>query len=91
MKIKYFAKKAGLTDFHTHTMRHKFATDLLEKGANIKAVQALLGHESLNTTEVYLSITNQGLHDAVKLLEDEKEEEPWGIDPTTGRKLPRTY
>ena len=60
-KIRQFAIKAELGDFHTHTMRHKFATDLLERGANIKQVQELLGHENLATTEVYLSITNQGL------------------------------
>jgi integrase len=44
-KIRQFAKKAGLNGFHTHSMRHKFATDLLERGANIKAVQELLGPE----------------------------------------------
>jgi len=93
-KIRQFAKKAGLNGFHTHTMRHKFATDLLEKGANIKVVQELLGHENLATTEVYLSIVDQGLHDAVSLLEKEKEEKdggPWGVDPTTGLKWPKTY
>ena len=91
-KIRQFARKAGLNDFHTHTMRHKFATDLLEKGANIKVVQELLGHENLATTEIYLSLVNQGLHDAVKLLEEEKAEEPWAFDPLhPGRKVPRTY
>jgi site-specific recombinase XerD len=74
-KIRQFAKKAGLVGFHTHTLRHKFATDLLEKGANIKVVQELLGHENLATTEVYLSIVNQSLKDAVRLLDD-REEEP---------------
>jgi integrase/recombinase XerD len=68
-KIRQFARKAGLEDFHTHTMRHKFATDLLERGANIKVVQELLGHENLATTEVYLSVTNQSLKDAVNLLD----------------------
>jgi site-specific recombinase XerD len=68
-KIRQVARKAGLNDFHTHTMRHKFATDLLERGANIKQVQELLGHENLATTEVYLSITDQGLRDAVNLLD----------------------
>jgi integrase/recombinase XerD len=92
MKIKQFAKKAGLNGFHTHTMRHKFATDLLERGVNIKIVQELLGHENLATTEVYLSIVNQSLHDAVNLLEKEKEEEYWAPDPFhPGQKLPRTY
>lgn len=38
-KIRRFAKKAGLAQFHTHSMRHKYATDLLEAGANIRAVQ----------------------------------------------------
>jgi len=70
-KIRQLAKKAGLGDFHTHTMRHKFATDLLEKGANIKVVQELLGHENLATTEAYLSLTDRGLRQAVELLDDE--------------------
>jgi len=71
-KIRQFAKKAGLNGFHTHTMRHKFATDLLERGANIKQLQELLGHENLATTEVYLSITDQGKRDAINLLDQEK-------------------
>jgi len=68
-KIRKYAKKAGLDNFHTHTMRHKFATDLLEKGTNIKVVQELLGHENLDTTQVYLSVTNQSLRDAVNVLD----------------------
>jgi len=75
-KIRQFARKAGLDEFHTHTMRHKFATDLLERGANIKQVQELLGHENLATTEVYLSITNQGLREAVDLLDDKEDIPP---------------
>ncbi|MFC1938284.1 tyrosine-type recombinase/integrase [Chloroflexota bacterium] len=71
-KIRQFAKKAGLDNFHTHTMRHKFATDLLDRGANIKQVQQLLGHENLNTTEIYLSVTDAGLRDAVNLLDGKK-------------------
>lgn len=73
-KVRRLAKKAGLDGFHTHTMRHKFATDLLQKGVNIKLVQELLGHEDLGTTQIYLSLTNQGLHDAIKLLEEEEKE-----------------
>lgn len=71
-KIRQFAKKAGLDGFHAHTMRHKFATDLLERGANIKQVQELLGHENLATTEVYLSVTDQGKRDAINLLDEKK-------------------
>ncbi|MFH1662703.1 MAG: tyrosine-type recombinase/integrase [Chloroflexota bacterium] len=70
-KIKQFAKKAGLNDLHTHSLRHKFATDLLVKGANIRVVQELLGHENLATTQVYLSITDKHLRKAIDMLEDQ--------------------
>lgn len=72
-KIRRLARKAGLDGFHAHTMRHKFATDLVEKGAPVTAVQELLGHENLATTQVYLSMTKQGLRDAVNLLDGDKE------------------
>jgi integrase len=73
MKIKSFANKAGLDNSHTHTLRHKYATDLLEHGANIRSVQQLLGHENLSTTQVYLSITDKGIREAVDLLEVKKD------------------
>jgi integrase/recombinase XerD len=86
MKIKQFARKAGLSDFHTHTLRHKFATDLLESGSNIKIVQELLGHDNLNTTEVYLSIMNQGLNEAIQKLGQKVKKESLAI-----RNFSRTY
>lgn len=67
--MKQLAKKAGLSDFHTHTLRHKFATDVLESGTNVKVIQSLLGHENLNTTQVYLSITDKDLYAAAKRLD----------------------
>ena len=69
-KIRQFAKKAGLDGFHTHTLRHKFATDVLESGTNIKVLQTLMGHENLNTTEVYLSITDTALYAAAERLDE---------------------
>ena len=72
MKIKYFARKAGLEDFHAHSIRHKFATDLLERGADLKVVQELLGHENLSTTQVYLAVTSERMREAVNLLEGSK-------------------
>jgi integrase/recombinase XerD len=91
-KVTRLAQKAGLKGFHAHQLRHKFATDLLEKGANIKLVQALLGHADLGTTQIYLSIVDQGLHDAISLLDKEDEEEElMAVDPHTGWKWPRTY
>jgi len=70
-KVKQFAKKAGVSTIHTHSMRHKFATDLLERGADIRCVQEILGHENLNTTQVYLSLTSKRTREAVSLLEKE--------------------
>ena len=69
MKIKDLAKRAGLDDFHCHSLRHKYATDLLERGVNLKIVQELLGHENIATTEVYLSIADNSLREAVNTLE----------------------
>ena len=71
MKINYWAKKAGVS-IHTHSLRHKFATDILERGGNIKAVQELLGHENLGTTETYLAVTNENLKTTVNLLSGEQ-------------------
>lgn len=69
MKIKQFAVKAGLNNIHTHTLRHKLATDVLESGTNVKVLQTLLGHENLNTTQVYLSLTDRELYAAAKRLD----------------------
>ena len=67
-KFRDWANSAGV-DLHTHSFRHYFATTLVEKGANIKAIQELLGHSSLATTQVYLSVTADHLEDAIGLLD----------------------
>jgi len=84
MKIKNFARKAGLEYFHAHSMRHKFATDLLERGADLKVVQELLGHENLSTTQVYLAVTSERMREAVNLLEGPKKKKEVPYDPTAG-------
>jgi len=76
-KMSQIAKKAGV-DLHTHSLRHYFGTRLLEKGANIRAVQELMGHSSLSTTQVYVGVTAKHLEDAVGLLET-KPGSPKGI------------
>ncbi len=69
IRINTWAKKAGVPQIHTHSFRHKFATDLLQKGANIRTVQELLGHTSLSVTERYLAVTDQNKAWAVGLLD----------------------
>ena len=60
---------AGVSQIHAHSFRHKFATDLLQKGANLRTVQELLGHTSLSITEKYLAVTDQNKEWAVGLLD----------------------
>ncbi|MFH1775712.1 MAG: tyrosine-type recombinase/integrase [Chloroflexota bacterium] len=84
MKIKNFARKAGLEDFHAHSARYKFAIDLLERGADLKVVQELLGHENLSTTQVYLAVTSERMREAVNLLEGSKKKREVPYDPTAG-------
>jgi len=67
--ITTLARACGLNGFHPHSLRHFFATQLVERGVNLRAVQELLGHANLSTTSIYLDVSSKHLREAVNLLD----------------------
>lgn len=71
--VEKYARAAGITKRITpHTLRHTFATDLLRNGADIRSVQALLGHASITTTQVYTHVTDTQLREVHQAFHGKK-------------------
>lgn len=71
--VQKYTKAAGITKPVTpHTLRHSFATDLLQNGADIRSVQTMLGHSSITTTQIYTHVTDAALRETHKKFHGKK-------------------
>ena len=87
--IKVAAEKAGIKKaVSAHTLRHSFATHLLEHGTDIRYIQNLLGHESSKTTERYTHVTKKGFEKLLSPLDAIADKLNFDDDKDIGHKWP---
>jgi len=68
-QLKKAVRDSGLNDnIHFHTLRHSFASRLIQKGASVFVVKELFGHEDIKTTQIYSHLQTENLAEAINLL-----------------------